>query len=68
MPNMTAECDEEIDWPAAPDQLRLAALPLIEVVMEMSADGSPERKVAMNEVLAAIDRIRAAMRVRPRLN
>jgi len=55
------------DWPAEPDLLRTAALPLIEVVMEMSAPGSAERSRAMDVVLAAIERIKQALESLPRL-
>jgi hypothetical protein len=55
------------DWPVAPDLIRMAALPLIEHIFAVTADGSAERGKAMDVALAAIERIRAALH-RPRLN
>jgi hypothetical protein len=66
---MVTEHDSEFEpWPAAADPIRMAALPLIEHIFAVTADGSAERSKAMDVVLAAIERIRDAMRVRPRLN
>jgi hypothetical protein len=48
---MVNERDEtdEIEWPAAPeDPIRVALLPLIEHILAVTADGSPERAAAMN--------------------
>jgi hypothetical protein len=54
------------EWPAEADSIRMAALPLIEHIFAVTADGSAERSKAMDVALAAIDRIRAALH-RPRL-
>jgi hypothetical protein len=65
---MIQESDEGFEsWPAEADPIRMAALPLVEVVMEMSAPDSSERAAAMGVVLAAVERIRAAL-YRPRLH
>jgi hypothetical protein len=55
------------DWPAEADLIRMAALPLLEHIFAVTADGSAERGKAMDVALTAIDRIRAAMRPKPRL-
>jgi hypothetical protein len=57
---------EHDDWPEA-DPINVALMPLIEHIFAMTADGSPERKAAMGEVLALPARIRMALS-RPRLN
>jgi hypothetical protein len=41
---------------------------LLEYVFAASVDGSPERAAALGEVLAAAERIRAALASKPRLN
>jgi hypothetical protein len=65
---MVTERDSEFSpWPAEADPIRMAALPLIEVVMEMTAPDSSERQRAMDVVLQCVERIRAALH-RPRLN
>jgi hypothetical protein len=55
------------DWPAEADPINMAMCPLIEVVMGMTAPGSPERTRAMNEVLAAGERVKRALVPMPRL-
>jgi hypothetical protein len=55
------------EWPAEADLIRMAALPLIEHIFAVTADGSAERSKAMDVALAAIERIRAALH-RSRLN
>jgi hypothetical protein len=50
------------------DQLRMYALPLIEHIFTVTAPDSPVRAAAMGEVFTAIDRIRDALRPKPRLN
>jgi len=65
---MTVECDEEFDWPAAPDQLRLAALPLIEHIFAVTAEGSAERSKAMDVVLTAAEKVCLALRPKPTIN
>jgi hypothetical protein len=64
---MTAEFSETDEAPEA-DPVRVAALPLIEHVLLVTADGSAERGKAMDVVLAAIERVRAALQPQPRLN
>jgi hypothetical protein len=65
---MATERDSEFEtWPAEADPINTALMPVIEHVFAVTADGSPERKAAMNEVLALPARIRAALH-RPRLN
>jgi hypothetical protein len=62
------ERDEEFaEWPRT-DPVRTALLPLLEYVFAASVDGSPERAAALGEVLAAAERIRAALASKPRLN
>jgi hypothetical protein len=56
------------DWPVAPDPINTAICPLIATVFELTADGSPERKAALCEVLTAAEKVRAAMRPASRLN
>jgi hypothetical protein len=56
------------DWPATGDPVREAIGQLLVAIIENTAEGSPERARAMNEALAAHDRIRDAMRVRQRLH
>ena len=67
---MTApEHDVEFeDWPAEADQLRMYALPLIEHVFAVTAPDSPARAAAMGEIFTAVDRIRAALRPKPRFH
>ena len=55
-------------WPAEADPIRAAIGNLLVVIMESTAEGSPERARAMNEALQAHERIKLAMRVQPRLN
>ena len=65
---MTIERDVEFkDWPAEADAIRGASLPLIEVIFAATHDGSPERAAAMGELMLAVDRIRVALRSKPRL-
>jgi hypothetical protein len=65
---MTVEHDEGFEpWPAEVDQVRVAALPLVEVVMEMTAPGSRERALAMSVVLESVERIKQALVSLPRL-
>jgi hypothetical protein len=61
---MVTEHTELDDWPEV-DALRMAALPLIQHIFAVTADGSPKRAAAMNEVFAAIERIKQALRPRP---
>ena len=56
------------DWPAAPDPINAAVCPLIVAVFELTAPDSPERKAAMGEVLAAVERLKRALKPAPRLN
>jgi hypothetical protein len=64
---MVTEHDEtDTEWPAEADPINTALMPVIEHVFAVTVDGSAERKVAMNEVLALPARIRAALH-RPRL-
>jgi hypothetical protein len=66
---MVTEHDSEFEpWPGEVDSINTTLMPLIEHIFELTADGSPERKAAMNEVLALPARIRAALRPKPRLN
>jgi hypothetical protein len=55
------------DWPAEGDPICGAILPLIEAVFVATHDGSPERAAAMGELMLAVDRIRVALRPKPRL-
>jgi hypothetical protein len=67
---MTVDRDTELeDWPAeVGDPVRDAIGQLLVTIIESTAEGSPERAKAMGEALQAHERIRDAMRVRPRLN
>jgi hypothetical protein len=66
---MVTERDEtDTDWPAEADPINTMLMPVIEYVFAVTAPDSPERKAAMNELLALPARIRAALRPRPRLN
>jgi hypothetical protein len=56
------------DWPSEVDPINTAICPLIAAVFELTAPDSPERKAAMNEVLAVGERIREALRPRPTIN
>jgi hypothetical protein len=61
----TPERDDEADeLPEVVDPINAAICPLIMAVFEMTADGSPERAAAMNEVLAAAEKVRAALHKR----
>jgi hypothetical protein len=64
---MVAEFSETDELPEAGDPIRGASLPLIEAIFVATHDGSPERAVAMNELMLAVERIRAALRPKPRL-
>jgi hypothetical protein len=65
---MTIERDVEFEpWPAEADPINTAICPLIAAVFELTAPDSPERKAAMNEVLAAGERIKQALASKPRL-
>jgi hypothetical protein len=66
---MTVERDSEFEpWPAEADQINTAICPLIAAVFELTAPDSPERKAAMGEVLAAVERVKRALVPAPRLN
>jgi hypothetical protein len=60
----TPERDEIDDLPEAADAITSAISALIVSVMEATETGSPERAAAMNEVLAAAERVRAALHKR----
>jgi hypothetical protein len=55
------------DWPSEADPIRLAVLPLIQHVFAVTADGSVERGKALDVVLTAVEKVRAALRPQPRL-
>jgi hypothetical protein len=50
------------------DPVNGAIVALVELVVELTREDSPERKAAMTEVLAAAERIRAALKPKPRMN
>jgi hypothetical protein len=52
---VTEQTDE---LPEVGDPIRTAVYPLIELVMDLTPSGSLERAAAMNEVLAAAERVR----------
>ena len=60
---------DEIDDLAVPeaDPIREAIGHLLVAIINATAEGSPERAKAMNEALEVHERIKIAMRVRPRL-
>jgi hypothetical protein len=65
----TIERDEEFEpWPAEVDPINTAALPLIEHIFAVTADGSAERSKAMDVALAAIERLRRAIMPLPKLH
>jgi hypothetical protein len=55
-------------WPSDGDPIRGAALPLIEHIFAATTDGSSQRSAALGELMAAVDRIRLALRPRPQLH
>jgi hypothetical protein len=70
---MTAEHnDTEFEpWPVVidlADSLNTAATDLLLCVLELTAEGSPERKLALIELMSSLERIRAALAPKPRLN
>jgi hypothetical protein len=61
--------DEFEHWPpTVADSVREAIGNLLVTIIESTAEGSPERAKAMNEALQAHERIRDALRPKPRLN
>jgi hypothetical protein len=48
-------------WPGEVDPVIAAASPLLERVLELTANGSGERARAVSEVLEVVERIRAAL-------
>jgi hypothetical protein len=64
---MVAEFSETDEVPEAGDPIRAGILPLIEAIFAATHDGSPERAAAMGELMLAVDRIRAALVPRLRL-
>jgi hypothetical protein len=65
---MTASEQTDFEpWPAEVDPINTAICPLIAAVFELTAPDSAERKAAMNEVLAAGERIKQALASKPRL-
>ena len=62
-----AAASEFEDWPVEVDAIRLAALSLIQHIFAVTAPDSPERAAAMGELMLAVDRIRAALVPRLRL-
>jgi hypothetical protein len=66
---MSIERDEtDTEWPTEADPIHAAICSLIVTVFELTAPDSPERKAAMNEVLAAGERIKQALAPKPRPN
>jgi hypothetical protein len=67
---MVTELDDVFEpWPAeVGDPVREAIGQLLVTIIESTTQGSPERARAMGEALHAHERIRDALRVRPRLN
>ena len=59
MTDASIERDEADERPEV-DRINIAICPLIAAVFDLTADGSPERKAALNEVLAAGERIKQA--------
>jgi hypothetical protein len=64
---MIAEFSETDEVPEAGDSIRGAILPLIEAIFVATHGDSPERTAAMGELMLAVDRIRVALRPKPRL-
>jgi hypothetical protein len=50
------------------DPISVAVCPMIAAVCELTADGSAERKAVLIEVLESAERIRAALRPKPRFH
>jgi hypothetical protein len=65
---MVAEFSETDEVPEVGDPIRGAILPLIEAIFAATHDGSVQRAAAMGELMLAVDRIRAALRPKPRMN
>jgi hypothetical protein len=59
------EPDDE--WPTEADPIRVAIGPLVAAIVEATATDSPQRRAAMHEAFAAVERILAEI-ARPRLN
>jgi hypothetical protein len=53
LPDMVIERPDGEELPEVGDPIRRAIYPLIELVMELTPSGSPQRTAAMNEILAA---------------
>ena len=57
------------DWPpTVADPVREAIGNLLVTIIESTSEGSPERAKAMGEALAVHERIRDALRPKPKLN
>jgi hypothetical protein len=54
--------------PPEADPIRAAIGEVLVAVCEVAPEGSAERKAALIEVMAAADRIQAALRPKPRMN
>ena len=65
---MVAGFSETDEVPEAGDPIRGTILPLIEAIFAATHDGDPQRAAAMGELMSAVDRIRLALRPKPRLN
>jgi hypothetical protein len=59
---------DETEWPVEADPLAGSVLPMIEAIFTQTHDGSPERAAAMGELMSAVERIRAALKPKPRMN
>jgi hypothetical protein len=60
--------DSDTDWLAAADPVSTSLVPAIEHIFAVTADGTPERRAALDAVLSACERIKAALVPKPRLN
>ena len=65
---MAAERDETDELSGEIDPVNVAITPLIEHIFAVTADGSAERQRALTEILTAAEKVRAALRPKPRLN
>jgi hypothetical protein len=66
---LTERDDEGFEaWPGEVDRINISLCPLIVAVFDLTAPGSLERKVALSEVLAAVERVKRALVPLPKLH
>jgi hypothetical protein len=65
---MVTERDETDELSGEIDPVSVAITPLIEHIFTVTSTASPERQWALTEILTAAEKVRAALRPKPRLN